>query len=523
MSAGVYTKFHPERRYDDSRYADATAITVGVSGARRNAAAAVAGSGGLAAVCEQERVTRTRGAGILPGGLPDAAIDCVLRCASAAPAHERHFATTEDAIGTHDGGLTRFDHHQAHAMTAYWSAPAQEAVVLVCDRRSSRELTVWQATEHGVEPLEFEWRGQSFASVYSRLAEAFNFSLDDDEHRLEALARLGSPTDVVDAEALMYCPGDCLVLKPELWTTVRDWNIGGKSPKRRADVAATLQRRIGALLQEFVCRIRRVTGGDTLCLAGGLFFNSSITTTIAESGAFGRTFVAVNPGNAGVAAGAALLGAGATKSSAQAASPFLGPSYGPADVKATLDNCKLSYEFLREGALVERAVSELVRGHLVGWFQGPMEWGARALGHRSIFASPVGPHVLDNLNVFLKHREPHRPYSLSVCIEDLDRYFVGPPDSPLMEHEYVVRDPDLFAGVMPSRNMRLRVQSVDHEPALFRSVLKAIGSATGIPVLVNTSFNGLHEPIVCSPRDAVRVFYGTGLDAVAIGNFWMTK
>jgi len=503
--------------------AGSTPITIGISGARRNAAAAVADSRGLAAVCEQERITRTRGAGIPPGRLPDAAIDCVVRCASATASPERHFATTEDAIHTGGYPITRFEHHQAHAVTAYWSAPSLQAVVLVCDRRSTCELSVWHATERGVELLDVGWRGPSFASLYSQLAEAFDFSANDDEHRLEALARLGSPADIVDPAALIRCPGDCLLIHPKLWTIVREGSGSAASPRRRADLAATLQRHIGTLLQELVRGVKRATGGDTLCLAGGLFFNSFFTTAVAEAGAFPQTFVAVNPGNAGVAVGAALLGTGAAKTCARGVSPFLGPSYSSGEVKATLDNCKLTYEFLREGALVERVVSELARGHLVGWFQGPMEWGARALGHRSILASPIAPHVLDNLNMFLKHREPHRPYSLSVCLEDLERYFAGPRGSPLMEHEYVVRSPDLFAGVMPSRHMRLRVQSVVDEPELFRSVLRAFGAATGTPVLVNTSFNGLHEPIVCSPRDAVRVFYGTGLDAMAIGNFWITK
>jgi carbamoyltransferase len=152
-----------------------------------------------------------------------------------------------------------------------------------------------------------------------------------------------------------------------------------------------------------------------------------------------------------------------------------------------------------------------------------MEWGARALGNRSILASPLTPHVLENLNGFLKHRESHKSYSLSVCADDLDRYFAGPPESPFMQFEYSVNDTDRFAGVMPARHMRLRVQSVSNHQTRFWKLLKAFGSATGTPVLVNTSYNGFHEPIVCSPRDAVRVFYGTGLDAAVIGDFFLSK
>src|SRR4029453_8570372 len=112
--------------------------------------------------------------------------------------------------------------------------------------------------------------------------------------------------------------------------------------------------------------------------------------------------------------------------------------------------------------------------------------------------------VLENLNVFLKHRESHLPYSLSVCSEDLARYFAGPAESRYMEYEYAVNDPELFRHVMPAPHLRLRVQSVSQDAGLFRMVLKAFGAATGTPVLVNTSFNGFHEPIVCSPTIAPR-------------------
>ncbi len=110
-------------------------------------------------------------------------------------------------------------------------------------------------------------------------------------------------------------------------------------------------------------------------------------------------------------------------------SPFLGPGYDPGEIKATLDNCKLSYDYVHDGLVIERTARVLSQGKFVGWFQGRMEWGPRALGNRSILASPLAPFVLENLNAFLKHREPHRSYSVSVCAEDLPRYFRGPATS----------------------------------------------------------------------------------------------
>src|SRR5262249_4957652 len=164
-----------------------------------------------------------------------------------------------------------------------------------------------------------------------------------------------------------------------------------------------------------------------------------------------RTFVPANPGNTGAALGAALaVGAlrSAPSAQARALSAFLGPEYDVDEIKTTLDNCKLSYDYHHNGQLIDRTVAARAKGQLVGWFQGRMEWGARALGNRSILASPVAPYVLENLNLFLKRREPHRPYGVSVCEEDAPRFFRGPATSRFMEHEYEVIQPDMLQPLL---------------------------------------------------------------------------
>ena len=152
-----------------------------------------------------------------------------------------------------------------------------------------------------------------------------------------------------------------------------------------------------------------------------------------------------------------------------------------------------------------------------------MEWGPRALGNRSILASPVAPYVLENLNTFLKQRAPHETYSIAICAEDLPRYFRGPSKSSFMEYEYEVLDRDLLRTLLPANTTRLRVQSVDQSAGIFYELIRAFGDLTGVPMLVNTSFNGFNEPIVCSPRDAIRVFYGTGLDLAVLGSLVLGK
>jgi carbamoyltransferase len=271
--------------------------------------------------------------------------------------------------------------------------------------------------------------------------------------------------------------------------------------------------------------IRRSLGLSHICLGGGLFYNTFFNTLVAECGYFEQVSVAPNPGNAGLAAGAALAVSREQQVpyKPERASAFLGPEYSLEEIKADLDSCKLSYDCLSYGEVIETCVKALVAGRLVGWFQGGMEWAHRALGNRSILANPLSPYVLDNLNVFLKRRERYRAYSLSVREEDTSRYFDGPPHSRWMEYEYRLKDRELFRHVLPSGVTTLRVHTVGQEATRFAELHQAFEAASGAGVLVSTSFNGFSEPIVCSPRDAIRVFYGTGLDLLVLGRFVLRK
>jgi carbamoyltransferase len=153
-----------------------------------------------------------------------------------------------------------------------------------------------------------------------------------------------------------------------------------------------------------------------------------------------------------------------------------------------------------------------------------MEWGQRALGARSILADPFATYVLENLNRFLKHREPWRGYALSVSKPAVDRFFQGPAEAPFMECDFRCRDYDTFRHVLPAPHAAARLQVVGEDaPPGFRKLLDAFGTVSGIPCVVNTSFNGFHEPIVCSPRDAIRVFYSSGVDVLFLDRFLLTK
>jgi carbamoyltransferase len=503
-------------------------VIAGIAGAARNAATALCDSGRIVAVCEQERVTRTRRAALRKGQLPADALETVLRLGGRTIADVSTYAVAETAIDfPHHARIERVDHHCAHAATSFFTSSFPDAVVLVCDRHGRPELTVWRGNETGVTRLEFPWTGPAFAAVYSRAAEAFGFAPDGDEYRLEALAHVADRCPD-PAQSLIAYHGDSLDVSLQFNASIASL-LGSdgthSAVAHAARIAASVQRSLGELLLQLVQDVKSRFGGRHLCLGGGLFYNSYFNTLLAQSGTYEHTFVPVNPGNAGVAVGAALEVAGPEREIRRAAplSPFLGPGYDPGEIKATLDNCKLSYDYVHGGEVIERTAKVLAQGTFVGWFQGRMEWGPRALGNRSILASPLAPFVLENLNVFLKHREPYRSYSVSICAEDLPRYFRGPATSQFMEYEYEVADPDVLRALLPFNATRLRVQTVPESAGLFHTLIKAFGNLTGVPILVNTSFNGFNEPIVCTPRDAVRVFYGTGLDMAVIGRFVLQK
>jgi carbamoyltransferase len=509
--------------------ADRSAVVVGIGGGRRNPAAGVAVDGRLLAFCEHERITRIRGGGLRAGDVPHEAINAVLRSVGQSPTSVTAYVTAEEGLTlSTDLPRVRLDHHYGHAATAYLTSPFEKAAILVCDQHSSPDASVWIGQGEHVFNQHWPWVGEGFASLFAQCCQLFDLK-PDQEDRLEALARLGRPSDADlewMAQLISYRDG-ALIAAPGWKQAIAEWlaEDGAKwALAHGAKVAAAFQSALGRALVALATDIRRSLGVSDLCLGGGLFYNTFFNTLIAQHADFERIFVPPNPGNAGIAAGAALsVGARSSNGRREMASAFLGPQYDSAEIKATLDNCKLTYEYLSDGDVIETCVAALKAGRLVGWFQGRMEWGHRALGNRSILASPLCPYVLDNLNVFLKQREKHRAYALSVCEEESDRYFTGPKRSAWMEYDYTLKDREPFRHVMPPGASTLRVQTLDHSLPLFRELHRSFKAATGIGALVNTSFNGFSEPIVCSPRDAIRVFYGTGLDMLVIGRFVIRK
>ena len=430
-------------------------IVVGIGGARRHASAALAIDGRLVAACEEERFTRARGVGSINGGLPTEAVKTVLALGHTSAVDVSSYVAGETGLTFPSNTRGEvIDHHRAHAATAFLTSALPEATVLVCDQHSTPELSVWSAGPAGLRRLDLDWHGPAFATLYSQATEAFGFSAQRDEHKLEALARTAQPQPDDRYGQLVSFRHDHLEVSSRFQSDLHAWHQsnGHDLGAHAASIAGGVQQRLGALLLELLRNVRNTAESSNICLTGGLFYNNYFNSLVQASGLYDVTFVPVDPGNPGLAAGAALAAPGGQlpPSTRDAVSPFLGTASSAGEVKQTLENCKLSFGWLDQEPLIEQTVEALASGQLVGWFQGRMEWGPRALGNRSILASPLSPYVGENLNGFLKHREPYRSYGVAVCHSDAPTYFEGRVSSPFMEREYHAKDPGRFAGLLPA-------------------------------------------------------------------------
>ena len=499
------------------------------------------------------------------------------------------------------------EHHQSHAASAFYPSPFRDAVVLTMDGVGEWATTsVAIGRGNDLEMTREIHFPHSLGLLYSAFTFYTGFRVNSGEYKLMGLAPYGRPvwartildhlidlkpdgTFRLDLDYFDYCTGLTM-------TNGRfDALFGGpaRAPtepltQRHMDLAASVQ----AVTEEAVLRLTRSlrteTGIPNLCLAGGVALNCVANGKVLRDGRFDDLWVQPAAGDAGGALGAALLAShrlfDEPRSSISAARPgggdpprpprkagreggadggngfadppsgpggdamrgaLLGPAFGPDEVRAALDAAGARYESLPDDALIEAAASALAAGKAVGWFQGRMEFGPRALGNRSILADARSPTMQKTLNLKVKHRESFRPFAPSVLREDVADWFELDRDSPYML---------LTADVKPTRrrggpeageagfglerlyatrsevpavthvDWSARVQTVHPETnPRYHALLEAFKARTGCPVVVNTSFNVRGEPIVCTPADAFRCFMGTDIDCLAVGNCFLHK
>ena len=522
-------------------------LIVGLGGLLSDPACCVIKDGQLAAAVEQAKVSRQD----RPGSFPDEAFTLALEAAGVKTEDVEGVALARPfAIGAESAAQidlrTRFprseivvvEHHLAHAASAFYASGMEEAAVLSIDRAGDfRSGVLFQGRQNQLLPVREMYFPGSFGDLYNRVTEMLGYEARADEHKVQWLSASGSPVYLAVFQKVLHGGAAAWPRLDRSYFDADHATRGGFSRKfyaetginpeqpltqqLKADVASSLQ----TAVEEAVCAI--LAPAQNVCVAGGLALNALLIRALEAK--FSRVFVQPAAGNAGTALGAALHAwhnfYGQTKRIAFR-TLCLGPSYTPPQIKGVLENCKLRFRYLlTEGELIERAIEALKDNKIVAWMQGRMEFGPRALGNRSILASPLNPYSTENLNVYIKHRESYRKFAASVPEELADEYFEVGVNARYLATVGKVKPQhrEIFSAALLGRDL-IRVHVVNREEnPLYHSLLMAAGKANGLPVLYNTSFNLFGDPLVCTPRDAVRSFYSSGIDALFAGSFYLEK
>lgn len=448
--------------------------------------------------------------------------------------------------------VSEFDHHLCHAASAFYASPFDRALIVSLDENGDgRAGFVGLGEGNAIRELQSIFFPHSLAWIYSQVTKLLGFRPHADEHKTQWLSLGGEPVfanvflDVLrnhasgpphlNAKYFQTGFAGALAFSEEFY---RRLNLKSGPEIRmddplRAKIAASLQQACVTILHEWLGALRKSTGMPFLCLAGGLFLNPLLVAAIEREAGFEKVFVQPAAGNEGTSLGAAWILWHQSPGHPRAepmASPYWGPSYSNEEIKQVLDNCKASYRWCdSEDRKIEETLKLFQAGKIVAWFQDAAEFGPRALGNRSLLASPCAPYVNENLNDYVKHREPFRPFALAVSEENAAEYFECSPNARFLTTMGVAKPKTvkLFEessqGFFSKENLlRLQVVTRQDNPLLWK-LLNCWGRKSRAPMLVNTSFNLFGEPLVISPRDAVRSYFCSGTDALVAGSFILSK
>jgi carbamoyltransferase len=524
-------------------------IILGIGGILGDAASAILKDGELVAAIEESKLVRRRTHHSGHGELPQHSIATCLELAGVK-------AEKVDAValvrplpesGFHLKLRAQFpasrivivEHHTAHAASAYFPSPFDEATVLTLDRAGDfRCGSRWQACGPRMVLENEQYVPDSLGGLYGRVTELLGFHARVDEHKVQWLSVCGDDRyRGLFLEILGLSDGGPRMDRSFFSTgRLMDGGFGPRFYERLgledgAAIPDAMRAHLAAGIQKASedAAIRMAGEGRNLCLAGGFGLNALLVSALETRSGYERVFVQPASGNAGTAIGAVLeTWHGAFRQERRVVLPTLclGPSYNAGEIKQALENCKLRFRYLlTDDELIDTAVAQLNDNRIVAWMQGRMEFGARALGNRSILASPLDPYSTENLNTFIKHREQFRKFAASVPVELCSEYFEVRDNARYLSTVGRVKPAhrEKFGAAVLAGDL-VRVHTVDrHENPLYWQLLHAAGKATGLPVLYNTSFNLFGEPLVCTPRDAVRSFYSSGIDAMFVGHFFLQK
>ncbi len=449
------------------------------------------------------------------------------------------------------------EHHLAHMASAYYCSPWEKAAGFSYDGSGDFVSTMMARCEgNEIEVLERVFLPHSLGSFYTMICEFIGYKKYGDEGKVMGLAPYGRPTYCQQVSEIisrkngafqlsldyfkplgsnqgMQIQADGTVkLAPHFSSRMKKLFGEPREPhaeitQRDMDLAYAMQRNFEEIFFHMANALHARVPSQNLAMAGGCALNSVANGKVFGRTPFRKTWIQPAAGDEGLAIGAALhTYHSVLKQPRRYAlkNSYLGPEFADTRIKADLKKSGLKYKKLERGPLLAAVAEQIAAGNVVGWFQGRMEWGPRALGNRSIVAHPGLPNIKDVLNARIKHREWFRPFAPSILAERQSEYFEHDHPSPFMLHVYKIR-PEKRAQICAVNHVddTGRLQSVTREDnPLYYDLIRAFERRTGIPVLLNTSFNE-NEPIVCTPGEAIDCFKRTRMDVLAIGSFVVLK
>jgi carbamoyltransferase len=435
------------------------------------------------------------------------------------------------------------DHHLSHAASTFFCSPFDKAAILTMDG-----VGEWATTTYGAgDGIDINLKKQiafpdSLGLLYSAITYYLGFKPNSDEYKVMGLSPYGKPAYIEEIKkTIIQYPDGSYSLDQDYFGHHLSLDILDKRlsklfnrPRRKPETKLTqfhkdIAKSLQTVLEESVLAIAdhifNETRLENLCLAGGVALNCVSNSHILKQSKFKNIFVQPASGDSGGALGAALylehtILRKPRKSNLRHV--YLGPSYTDNEIKAFLDEKRFPYQALPSEKLASIVAGLIADNNVIGWFQGRMEFGPRALGNRSIVADPRNKENWQKVNLKIKFRESFRPFAPSVLNENASEYFsIGIPSPYMLFVSDVIKD---NIPAVTHVDKTARIQTVDKEiNPLYYELIKAFHTKTGCPVLINTSFNVRSEPIVCSPEDAFRCFMKTEMDYLVLGSFLLDK
>ena len=464
------------------------------------------------------------------------------------------------------------EHHLSHAASAFYASPFERAAVLTLDgvgEWTTTSLAVGKGSELKVlKEINFP---HSLGLLYSAFTYYTGFKVNSGEYKVMGLAPYGEPryADLIKENLIIVADDGSFQLDMSyfdfatgLTMTNKKFDILFDGPRRTSetkltqremDLAASIQKVTEDIVIKLAKGIAKETGERNLCLAGGVALNCVANGILLREKIFDNIWIQPAAGDAGGALGAALSAfylhnnKKRTISSKRDAmkGAYLGPEFSDAEIEAELKACDAVYKKFSENELIEKVATALAEERAVGWMQGRMEFGPRALGGRSIIADPRSPFMQKRLNLKVKYRESFRPFAPSVLNEEVNKWFEHDIESPYMllvadvkkdKRRAMTLEEETLFGIdklnVPRSSIpaithvdysaRIQTVHMDTNP-LYHAVISKFKEKTGYPIIINTSFNVRGEPIICTPTDAFKCFMGTELDVLAVGNYLLIK